>query len=99
MAIRAVHRRTRFVSQPQSESGTEVAFVKSTLVYLAGLDAYLATAVTCFSDDGTGNAGGHRKKLYHDTFVSFLAKAYNQLTGCVKIFLEICSADELSVSF
>lgn len=52
MAIRAVHELIEFVPQLQSKSGTEITFVKGTIVNLAHLNAFLATVVTCFSDEG-----------------------------------------------
>lgn len=44
------------------ESGTEVTFAKSGIVALAHLDASLATVVTCFRNDDTDKASGHRAK-------------------------------------
>lgn len=98
MAIRAVHEFIGFVPELQPESGTEVTFVEGSILALARLDAYVATVVTCFSDDGTDKAGGHRQKLYHDTFATFLPKAFNQLIGCIRKFVEVWCPDELNVT-
>lgn len=55
---------------------------------LARLDTFIATKVSFLRDDGSDTAGGHRQNLFHDTFVSFLPIAYEQIVGSKK---NICS--------
>lgn len=68
--------------------------VEGTILTLSRLDAFIATALTCLRDDGSDNVGGHRQKLYYDTFTTFLPLAYNQLISVVRQFVnEWCPTD------
>lgn len=48
-------------------------------VLLARVDAFVATTVSCLSNDGSDKPGGHGQTLYLDTFVFSLPIASDQL--------------------
>lgn len=70
-----------------------------TTVPLACMDAYPATVVKYFSEDGTDKAGFYWKTCYHDFFLSFIPVGYNQLIGCIRRFIQVWCAEELSTCF
>lgn len=55
--------------------------VAGSIVMLERLDVVIAKTVSCLHDETSDKAGGHRPKVYHDTFGSFLPIAYDQLVG------------------
>lgn len=57
--------------------------VKRTIPALSRVNAFIATALTTLREHGSDSVGGHRQKLYLDTFTNFLPLAYNQLTVVV----------------
>lgn len=89
----------RFLLQLQSDSVIKVTFFERTIVALARFDAFPATVVTCFSDDGTNKADDHRQKPYHDTFAMFSLMPYNERIAYIKRFVEVCCAKMLRILF
>lgn len=87
-----------FLQKMEPESETELEFVKRTIVALARLDDFIATAVLCFRNDGTSKVGGHRQKLYHGTFTSLVPKAYFQLVRTIQKMIQLWPPDEFSIS-
>lgn len=69
------------------------------ILTLARLDAFVATVIFCLREDRSDNVGGHRQKLYNDTFGSFLPIAYNQLIGVIAAYVKEWCPEELSASF
>lgn len=95
--IHALHEFMGFVPKQRSESGTETTFVEDTIVTITRLDAFVATSVTCFREDGTYTAGRHRPKLHNYRVSKFLASAYDQLISCIRMFAKWWCLEELSI--
>lgn len=63
-------------------------YVDNTMLTLSKLDAFIATAVSCFHDSGTHKVGCYRRNLYRYKVLSFLPKTYDQLVGSLRTFVE-----------
>lgn len=61
--------------------------VEGNIAQLAFLDSLIATVVACRAK--LERRGGHRKKMYADTYFSYVTAAFKQLVGRVGAFLEV----------
>lgn len=98
IAIRVLHQFMGFDPQQPGSSASVETYVENSIVSLARLDAFIATAVVCLREDGTDTVGGHRQKLYHETFKPYVADAYNQIIGKVGRFVQDWAPQDLDAS-
>lgn len=97
VAVRVLHEFMGF-SVSSVASSSESRVVEGTIATLARLDAFVATTVTCLRADGSEKVGGHRQKLYSETFSAFLPIAFAQLTEQIGAYVEDWCSEELTVS-
>lgn len=69
---------TKFAPSPNLVAGS--------ILTLAWLDAFIATAVFFLREVGNDEVGEYQQKLYHEIFMFFLPKAYEPLVGSIQDF-------------
>lgn len=91
---RAWHKFFAFMPDNECDDTSSSTETTGSVVTLVCFDLFIATAFSCSWDDSTDTVGGHRQKLYHDTFVLFLPFDYFQWIGRIRSFIKtLCPTD------
>lgn len=98
LSIKVLHEYMGYVPSDKEESGAISCSVCGSILILARLDAFIATAVTSLREDGSETVEGHRQKLYQETFRSYLPKAFQQIAASIRTFVQLWCPSELELS-
>lgn len=74
------------ISTDDIDSSSNDRVLVDSILILAGLHTFIATAVACLRRDGKNTTNGHQQKLDCETFVAYLPKAYEQIVGTIQVF-------------
>lgn len=98
MSIRVLNEFIGYLPEVESESGFKLNIVEGSIIILVRLDALIGTAVTCLRTDRMDKTEDRRQKPSHDTFASFLLKAFERVVGTVRVSTKLWCFTELLMS-
>lgn len=68
LPIRVLHECIRLAALSEDQHDGDHSSTSKTDLILAGLDAFVVTALTVLQEDGKGSVKDHRKEVYRDAF-------------------------------